>query len=56
MTRRACPILTTPRLTLRAHRAEDYAEMVDAWRDPVVVRHFGGVASTPEEVWARLLR
>ena len=56
MTGRACPNLVTPRLTLSAHRVEDYGEMVEVWRDPVVVRHFGGVPSSPEEVWARLLR
>lgn len=56
MTARTCPILTTPRLTLGPHRVDDHADMVETWRDPVVVRHFGGVPSTVEEVWARLLR
>lgn len=41
---------------MSAHRVEDYDDMVEAWRDPVVVRYFGGLPSTPEEVWARLLR
>jgi RimJ/RimL family protein N-acetyltransferase len=54
--KRACPTLVTARLTLSAHRVEDYDDMIEVWRDPVVVRHFGGVLSTPEEVWARLLR
>jgi RimJ/RimL family protein N-acetyltransferase len=53
---RACPILTTPRLTLRPHSVEDFDDMIDVWRDPAVIRHLGGAASTPEEVWARLLR
>ena len=56
MTGRTCPILTTPRLTLGPHALADYAEMVEMWRDPVVVRYFGGVPSTEEEVWSRLLR
>jgi RimJ/RimL family protein N-acetyltransferase len=54
--RRACPVLVTDRLTLAAHEAADYQDLLETWRDPVVIRHFGGVPSTPEEVWARLLR
>ena len=54
--RHACPVLTTARLKLSAHGVADYQDLLDMWRDPVVVRHFGGVASSPEEVWARLLR
>ncbi len=30
--------------------------MLATWQDPVVVKYFGGVPSTPEECWARLLR
>ena len=56
MIRRTCPTLVTHRLTLAPHRVEDYDDMVETWRDPVVVRYFGGVPSSPEEVWARLLR
>jgi RimJ/RimL family protein N-acetyltransferase len=51
-----CPELITARLTLGPHRAEDYEDMLRTWREPAVVEHFGGVPSTPEEVWARLLR
>ena len=56
MNRRTCPVLVTARLTLAPHRVEDFDDMVETWRDPVVVRYFGGVPSSPEEVWARLLR
>ncbi len=53
---RVCPVLTTARLTLAAHVTSDYQDLLDTWRDPVVVKYFGGVLSTSEEVWARLLR
>jgi RimJ/RimL family protein N-acetyltransferase len=53
---RACPVLTTARLTLRPHRPDDFDDMLRTWREPAVVEHFGGVPSTAEEVWARLLR
>jgi RimJ/RimL family protein N-acetyltransferase len=48
--------LITPRLTLGPHEVEDFEDMLRTWREPAVVEHFGGVPSTPEEVWARLLR
>jgi RimJ/RimL family protein N-acetyltransferase len=54
--RQSCPVLTTARLSLGPHEAGDFPDMLSMWRDPVVVKHFGGVASTPEECWARLLR
>lgn len=54
--RRACPRLTTARLTLGPHAVADFDDMLATWRDPIVVRHFGGQPSTPEECWARLLR
>jgi RimJ/RimL family protein N-acetyltransferase len=30
--------------------------MLEMWRDPVVVKYFGGVPSTAQECWSRLLR
>jgi len=54
--RRSCPALTTERLTLAAHEADDFPDMLEMWRDPVVVKYFGGVPSTSQECWARLLR
>lgn len=56
MSARCCPLLTTPRLSLGPHAAPDFPEMLAMWRDPVVVRYFGGSPSTPEECWTRLLR
>jgi RimJ/RimL family protein N-acetyltransferase len=49
-------MLTTPRLILGPHGAPDFPEMLAMWRDPVVVKHFGGTPSTAEECWTRLLR
>jgi RimJ/RimL family protein N-acetyltransferase len=48
--------IETERLTLRAHRVEDFEDMYALWSDPVVTRHLGGKAFSREEVWARLLR
>lgn len=51
-----CPVLTTARLELGPHVAADFPDMLGMWRDPVVVKYFGGTPSTPEECWTRLLR
>ena len=50
------PVLSTPRLTLRAHTAADFADCAALWGDPAVVRHIGGRPLSEEEVWARVLR
>ena len=50
------PVLKTPRLTLRAHRREDFPEFAAMWGDPAVTRFIGGKPQTPEEAWGRLLR
>lgn len=50
------PTLTTERLILRPHTVDDFAACCALWADPEVTRFIGGRASTPEEVWARLLR
>jgi RimJ/RimL family protein N-acetyltransferase len=50
------PTLSTPRLILDGHRAEDFADLAAMWADPEVVRHIGGRPFTAEEVWTRLLR
>ena len=47
--------LQTPRLTLRRHRLEDYADCAALWGDAETMRHIG-TPSTAEESWARLLR
>ncbi len=50
------PVLETPRLRLRPHRREDFAESAAMWADDAVVRHISGRPSTAEESWSRLLR
>ena len=50
------PVLTTDRLVLRPHSREDFADGCAMWSDPAVTRYITGRASTPDEVWARLLR
>ncbi len=49
-------IFETERLVLAPHGLADYEDMCTLWSDPSVTRHIGGRPSTPEEVWARLLR
>ena len=50
------PELLTPRLVLRAHRVDDFADCAAMWADPAVTRFIGGAPSTASESWARLLR
>ena len=50
------PVLTTERLILRPHALDDFADCVAMWSDPAVTRFITGRPSTPEEVWARILR
>jgi RimJ/RimL family protein N-acetyltransferase len=50
------PVLDTPRLTMRGHRASDLGDSLALWSDPEVVRHIGGKPSGREDVWARVLR
>jgi RimJ/RimL family protein N-acetyltransferase len=50
------PTLTTPRLTLSGHGLADFADSFALWSNPDVVRFIGGVPSTEEEVWTRLIR
>ncbi|WP_412029600.1 GNAT family N-acetyltransferase [Deinococcus yunweiensis] len=56
MTGRAAPTLTTPRLILRPHRADDLESCVELWQDPVVTRHTSGRPLSRQDVWTRLLR
>jgi len=51
----AVPILETPRLRLRAHRLDDFANCAALWGDPRVTQ-FIGKRLTLEESWHRLLR
>jgi RimJ/RimL family protein N-acetyltransferase len=50
------PIVETPRLRLRGHRADDLAACLPLWNDPIVTRFIGGRAYTQEEVWQRVQR
>jgi RimJ/RimL family protein N-acetyltransferase len=50
------PVLTTPRLVMRGHRAADFEASFALWGDPDVVRLISGKPSSREECWARLLR
>ncbi len=52
----AVPVLETPRLRLRPHRATDFEALATIWADPEVTRHIGGRPFTREESWARMLR
>jgi RimJ/RimL family protein N-acetyltransferase len=54
--RMTAPILTTARLTLRAHRESDFEDLCAMWADPDVTRFIGGKPSSREESWSRLLR
>ena len=42
-----CPPIDTDRLTLRAHRIEDFEDMCAMWTDPEVVRFIGGKVFLP---------
>ncbi len=50
------PVLETPRLILRGHRLDDFADSLTLWSDPAVTRFIGGRTFTQEEIWARLIR
>ena len=50
------PAIDTERLTMRRPGLEDFEESLAIWADPQVVRYISGKPSTPEEMWARLLR
>jgi RimJ/RimL family protein N-acetyltransferase len=50
------PVLETQRLTLRAHRLEDFKDCVALWVDPIVTRYISGKPCSEEETWSRFLR
>lgn len=50
------PVLETKRLLLRAHTPADFPFCFEMWSDETVVQFITGKVSTPQEVWARLLR
>jgi RimJ/RimL family protein N-acetyltransferase len=49
------PTLTTDRLILRPHTADDFGACCTLWTDPGVTRFIGGRPATPEEVWRRMI-
>jgi RimJ/RimL family protein N-acetyltransferase len=50
------PVLETPRLILRGHRAADLPDCMAMWSDAAVTRFIGGRPLPVEDVWLRLLR
>lgn len=49
------PVLTTDRLVLRGHRADDLDAIAAMTGDPAVMRHIGGVPHPREDSWRRML-
>lgn len=49
------PALETPRLVMRPHVVSDYHDSFALWSDPRTVRQIGGVPSTADRAWQRLL-
>jgi RimJ/RimL family protein N-acetyltransferase len=49
------PVIETARLRLRGHTLQDVASSVAMWADPVVTRFIGGVPSTEQQTWMRVL-
>ncbi len=51
------PVLETPRLILRGHRQDDFAEYARMWADPLMTRYIGnGSPRTRAESWTSFLR
>ncbi|SCX29462.1 hypothetical protein DSM25558_4702 [Agrobacterium sp. DSM 25558] len=50
------PVIETPRLLLRSHHVNDFADYATLWADPGVVRYIGGIPQTREQSWSKLLR
>jgi RimJ/RimL family protein N-acetyltransferase len=50
------PVIETARLQLRRHAVADFDSCCRHWGSAEVTRFIGGRPSTPEEVWARILR
>ncbi len=48
--------IETARLILRHHRLDDFDALAATWRDPAVMRQFGDVSPSDEDLWIRLLR
>lgn len=53
---RTAPTLTTDRLILRAHTAQDFDDCAALWADPAVIKHITETPSPASETWSRVLR
>jgi RimJ/RimL family protein N-acetyltransferase len=49
------PLIETERLLLRPHRIDDFPAALRMWVDPNVVRFIGGIPSSEQQVWMRIL-
>lgn len=50
------PTFETERLRLRPHTVADFEDYAEFWANEAVTRFIGGVPSTREQSWGRLLR
>jgi RimJ/RimL family protein N-acetyltransferase len=50
------PTIETPRLLLRSHHLDDFADYVALWADPDVVRYISETPATREQSWTKMLR
>ena len=50
------PLIETERLILRPHTLADFEPLAAMWAHPEVYRHIGGVPSTAQASWFRLMR
>lgn len=49
------PVIETPRLRLRGHRAADLPQCLAMWSDPQVTRMISGRPSSEQQTWSRML-
>lgn len=49
------PAIQTARLRLRAHSTADYEAAYAMWSDPRVTQFIGGIPSTRQQTWSRIL-
>ncbi len=52
---KVAPIIETARLVLRPHKVEDYSDSAAMWGDPRTTKFIGGVPSSKQRCWSRLL-
>lgn len=53
---RSVPTINTPRLSLRAMRAEDFNRFAEIWATPDVVKHITGTPRPKSQSWDSFLR